>query len=596
MPDITRFTSVTFRNYKALRQYSVALEAFNVLVGPNNAGKSTIIGAFRILAEGIRKATARNPEFVRVGEETSWGYQVPLDDLPVATENVFTNYDDSRPAVIEFRLSNGNRMELVFPEQDLCYLVCKPTGRAIRSTSDFKRQYAVRIGFVPILGPVEHNEELYQKEAARRALLTYRASRNFRNIWYHYPEDFEEYRELIRATWPGMDIEPPTIDRGADKAILHMFCPEERVPREIFWAGFGFQVWCQMLTYIVRAKEDSLLIIDEPDIYLHSDLQRQLVNLLKGIGPDIIIATHSTEIISEADAGDLLVINKKTNSAKRISDPSQLQAIFGVLGSNLNPTLTQLAKSRRAVFVEGKDFQLLSAFARRLGRQAIANRSDFAVIPIEGFNPHKVNDFSKGIEVTLGRKIMKAVILDRDYRSDAEVSEVIRRLDQFTSFSHIHNRKEIENYLLEPNVLDRAFKKRVTEYNRRNAASVHIDEQSAEVLDRITQPMKIEISGQFLSKRSSFEQEKKPGLDQATINARLLEKFEDIWGNFQRRLEIVPGKEVLSKLNKHYQDHHKVTLTPAAIIAEMKREEIPQEMVSLIDSLDTFRLQKQSEN
>ena len=30
-----------------------------------------------------------------------------------------------------------------------------------------------------------------------------------------------------------------------------------------------------------------------------------------------------------------------------------------ILGSNLNPILTQLAKTKRVLFVEGKDFQIL---------------------------------------------------------------------------------------------------------------------------------------------------------------------------------------------------------------------------------------------
>lgn len=331
MSDVHQFTSVSFRNYKALHQYSVSLSGFNILVGPNNSGKSTILGAFRILAEGMRKAATRNPEFLNLRGEESWGYRVPLDELPLAMENVFSNYDDSHPAIIDFRLSSGNRIELRFPETNNCYMICKTQGRPVRSNTDFKREYKASVGFVPVLGPVEHDEPLYQKEAAKRALLTHRASRNFRNIWYHYPENFEQFRDLIRSTWPGMDIEPPEIDVRGQKPILRMFCPEERYPREIFWAGFGFQVWCQMLTFMVRAKSDSLLIIDEPDIYLHSDLQRQLVSLLKEIQSDVLIATHSTEIISEADPGDLLVVNKKAKSAKRISDPVELQAIFGAL-------------------------------------------------------------------------------------------------------------------------------------------------------------------------------------------------------------------------------------------------------------------------
>jgi energy-coupling factor transporter ATP-binding protein EcfA2 len=432
--DKAHFTSVRFSKFKALREYSVSLRQFNVMVGPNNSGKSTIIGAFRFLSEGLRKAKVRKPEHLRIEEDHFYGYRIELENLPVSTENIFTNYDESEPATITFQLSNKNRLKLVFPAVKQCWLVPETKVTHVRTTTQFKNEFPVSIGFVPVLGPVEHNERLYQKEAARLALLSSGASRNFRNIWWHYRDYFEEFRELVMSTWPGMDIERPEVDYGVeygDKPILHMFCPEERYPREIYWAGFGFQVWCQMLTYMVWSRNDTLFIIDEPDIYLHSDLQRQLVSLLRELGPDILIATHSTEIISEAAPEDLLIINKKSKSAKRIKDPSELQNIFSVLGSNLNPTLTQLAKTKRALFVEEKDFQIIASFARKLGYNEIANRSDFAVIPIEGFNPQRVREFSKGIEFTLGTSILKAVVLDRDYRSLQEVNNIKANLFKF---------------------------------------------------------------------------------------------------------------------------------------------------------------------
>src|SRR5207249_10444519 len=115
------------------------------------------------------------------------------------------------------------------------------------------------------------------------------------------------------------------------------FCPDERFPREIFWAGFGFQVWCQMLTFILQARAASALVIDEPDIYLHSDLQRQLVGLLRELGPQIIVATHSAEIIAEVEPQALLNGNKRFQSARNVKDTHELQGSLQVLGTNLNP-------------------------------------------------------------------------------------------------------------------------------------------------------------------------------------------------------------------------------------------------------------------
>ena len=65
-----------------------------------------------------------------------------------------------------------------------------------------------------------------------------------------------------------------------------------------------------MLTHIIQSNKKSLFLIDEPDIYLHSDLQRQLLGILRNMGPDIIIATHSLEIITEAEGDDIVLINK----------------------------------------------------------------------------------------------------------------------------------------------------------------------------------------------------------------------------------------------------------------------------------------------
>ena len=64
MSEKLRISSIRFRNYKAFRDYSISLNPFNVLVGPNNAGKSTVLGAIRILSEGIRRARAKSPELI----------------------------------------------------------------------------------------------------------------------------------------------------------------------------------------------------------------------------------------------------------------------------------------------------------------------------------------------------------------------------------------------------------------------------------------------------------------------------------------------------------------------------------------------------
>ena len=580
MTDSLQYTQVAFKRFKAFESFTLNLRHFNIMVGPNNAGKPTILAAFRILAAGLRKASTRKPQHVNGPEGLVLGYSVDLAALSIGEENIFFNYDDSIPAIVTFKLTNKKKLVLYFPEARSCFLIVDDPQTRVKSPKEFKSAFNCAIGFVPILGPVEHNERLYEKEAARLALFNYRAARNFRNIWYHYPEDFESFRTVLRETWPRMDVEEPEIDTSHGKPVLHMFCSEERIAREIFWAGFGFQVWCQMLTHLVKSRRSSIFLIDEPDIYLHSDLQRQLLTLLGDLGPDILIATHSTEIV---------LIDKNKRSAKRIKDPTQLTEVFSSLGSNLNPILTQLAKTRRVVFVEGKDFQVFAKYARKLNLNDLGNRATFAVIPIEGFNPDRICSLKKGIELTLGSEVRAAVVLDRDFRSDVECNMIKARCNEFCELAVIHKCKEVESYLLLPDAIDRAARRRIGERLRLTDKDVEYVAGSSKILNAFVEEKKSYIMSQFIASRRRFIRRWMPSEDETTTNQAALEEFNSDWAeSVSRRLELVPAKDALSTINRHLQESYGVSVTATGIINATHVDEIPTEMRELLHRLAKF--------
>ncbi|MBL8546612.1 MAG: AAA family ATPase [Hyphomonadaceae bacterium] len=583
-----RFVRVEFNHFKAFKTFSLDLKHFNILVGPNNAGKSTILVAFRILASALRKASSKKPTIVTGPKGKAHGYEVDLAAISVAEENIFYNYDDSSAASVKFHLSNKSSLELFFPERGVCNLLADTGGRPAMTPSAFRGHFRCPIGFVPILGPVEHYEPLYEKEAARNALFNYRAARNFRNIWHHYPEHFDEFRAALQSSWPGMDIEPPQVDMSFGKARLNMFCPEERIPRELFWAGFGFQVWCQMLTHLIQWRDSAIFLIDEPDIYLHSELQRQLIAYLRNLGPDILIATHSTEMVMEAEADDIVVISKQRRAGRRIRDPSQLEEVFSILGSNTNPILTQLAKTRRALFVEGKDFQILGKLARRAGLDAIANRRDFAVVPVEGFSPDRIRSLKAGMETTLGTKIMAAAILDGDYRSEEERKAIAEECSADCQFVVIHDCKEIENFLLVPSALDRAAAKRLHESAKRSGKKVTYEASAEQFLSEYCNGKKAYVQSQLLSERRRFERSRASTKHESDINEIVLKEFDLHWQNLDERLRCIPGKDAFSAVNKALQDKYGISLTPTAVLDAMLVGEMSRDVVALLEMLKQF--------
>lgn len=582
------YTLVQFQNFKAFSSFSLRIKGFNILVGPNNAGKSTIIAAFRILAAGLRRANARKAALVQGPNGRVFAHSIDLEPLSVAGENVFFNYDDSEAAIVRFELSNKHALTLYFPEKRTCYLIPDALGQKCETPTEFRRHFDCPIGFVPVLGPVDHDEQLFNEEAARLALFNYRAARNFRNIWLHFPGPFDEFREAIKSTWPGMDVKKPEIDTSGDKPLIRMFCPEDRIDREIVWSGFGFQVWCQMLTHLIQSKTASIFLIDEPDIYLHSDLQRQLVGLLRSLGPDILIATHYTEIITEAESDEIVLINKKKRSSKRISNQADVDSVFKELGSNVNPILTQLAKTKKALFVEGKDFQIISRFARKLANITVANRSSFAVIPMEGFNPERAKILKEGIELTLGTSIKAAAILDRDYRSDNECTAIEESAGKFCDLAVIHRRKEIENFLLVPVALDRAIEQKIADRVARTGENCAPPRPSLEILNGFAADNRTYIMSRHLALWKRHQKKIGTSAHEDTITEQAIAWFEAEWSKPDAILQFIPGKDALSALNAELQSKCAISITPSAIIAAMTAAEVPSEMSALVAKIGSF--------
>jgi predicted ATPase len=574
----TYISSVLFRNYKAFHRFSLSLQDTNILVGPNNCGKSTIIGAFRVLAAGLRRAGARKPERVIIGDTAYPGYMLEPDVLPISTENVHTDYADVDSS-IDFRLSNGNVLHVYFPNRGGCALVPEATRKRIVSPASFESEFPISVSVVPVLGPLEHEEALVKPATVQRNLHTHLASRHFRNFWFYYAEGFEEFANLVTKTWSGMEVERP---EQSGETVL-MFCREKRMTRELFWAGFGFQIWCQLLTHISRARDDSILVIDEPEIYLHPDVQRQLLSILRGLGPSVVLATHSTEIMSEADPAEILLVEKTNRSAERLKDVAGVQIALEQIGSIQNITLTRLARSRKILFVEGGDFDLISKFAKIVGLHEVAAGNEITAVKVEGFSgAERIRNIAWGMNRTLGTQLQMAAVLDRDFFPDEQIKEIKTSLERNTAFTHIHSRKELENYLLIPDVLQRAIAASPSTASPPTVVDIK------RLLCDITDALKAEVLSQFVAKCCAHF--RGSGLDQATISAEAIRWFDQRWQDLDSRLLIVPGKETLRQLRQCVKEQYSVTLTDHRLVSAFRRKDIPADLLDLLTKLEQLRV------
>lgn len=588
MTQPIRISSVLLENFKGFAAFSLALRDLNVLVGPNNSGKSTVIGAFRVLDVAIRRARQRKPDIVSGFGRPRRGYVLQEDSISISLENVQRDYADVT-SKITFRLSNDARLMLEFarPPQRYCAFFVESKGTSPSTPTEFTRVCPLVLGVVPVLGPVEHEEELVDEATVRRNLSTHRASRNFRSYWHFNRAEFDQFAQLLRQTWPGMDIQVPRVVPGPP-AHLAMECLEGRMPREIYWAGFGFQIWCQLLSHVVRSRGAGCIIVDEPETYLHPDVQRRLVRVLRDVGPPIVIATHSAEILSEAEPDEIVLIDKNRRSGMRVRTLDNVQSILSALGSAQNLTLSRLARTRRVLFVEGDDFDVLSRIARRLGHGDLADSNGLTVVPIGGFgHAAELLALGRGLERTLGQRMQLAAVFDRDYHCAEEIAGLVAKFEGTFDVIHVHERKEIENYLLDPAAIGRAAVRQLEARRARGAATKPLPEEAEAMLRRITRGMKTTVGAQLVGAR--LDHLKGDQRTRATLVTETMNRFEEQWRDLGSRLCVVPGKEVLSKLNEELRAATAVNLTSRMIVEAMEPTDIPADLRGLLARLEAFR-------
>jgi len=229
-----------------------------------------------------------------------------------------------------------------------------------------------------------------------------------------------------------------------------------RFPRELFWAGDGVQIWLQLLLHLWRHRAADVVLLDEPEVFLHADLQRRLVSVLDSHQAQTVLATHSSEVIAEAPTDAVVWASRTRRRSVRSPKPAVLAELHKTLGSGFNMDLARTLKARAVVFVEGSDMKVLRLLAVTLQASNLAVESRVATISLDGFDRwDRVEQFQWLTKDLLGGRVPVYVLLDRDWRVESEVDGVITALHAVSVDAHIWRRHELESYLVSYDALSR---------------------------------------------------------------------------------------------------------------------------------------------
>jgi hypothetical protein len=569
-------------NFKAFERFRVTFRGDAYLVGPNNAGKSTVIAALRSVANMARIASRTGADqsleidgFEQAGHWFT-GAQVGLVD-----ENLRHEFHQVETR-LKTQFGGGAVLEAVWPlEEDsgFFYVLNRDGVNLMRAGA--VREVLPSIGVVPVLSPADHSEELLSEKHIRANLDGRLASRHFRNqlhlLEFEDSDDYENRLEEFKAfAGPWItELELTTLDLrtggGRTSFDLNYKEPGSRIEKEVFWAGDGVQIWLQILLHVFRLRDREVIVLDEPDVFLHSDLQRRLVNLLENLDAQTITATHSAEVIGEAPGDAVIWVSRERKAAVRAPRRDILFELSSTLGTQFNLPLARALKTRVAVFVEGQDAKVLRSIAKTLGHRKILQEDGVAIVPLGGFHRwEQVEPFKWLMDEFLEDAVSVYVLLDRDYRSD-DVAETVRReLRRVGVQPHIWKRKELENYLLSAAALARVS----------GASEAWIADALAQCADELEDEVYAQIHGEHARR------ERKTGKSDTTINKEAKKRADRAWKDPGRRLHLCGGKDLLRLLNRRLQADGYQTITDRGLASKLRGEEIPQEVKTVLAAIE----------
>ena len=578
-------TQLRFQNYRCFSRHEVSLQRQTVIVGKNNAGKSTVIEGFRLVAIITERYEHLNfrrvPSWLEIPAREK-GVAPSLAGLELNWENLFHHYGDP-PAQVEARFSTGHRATIYLgPDGGVHAVLRHPSGSSITTKAKVRAAQLPRVSILPQIGPLARQETILTPNYVRRSLSSYLAPLHFRNqLNLLYDQFFGSFKELVETTWPGVQIVELS-GRGelpGSDTELGLFVRDGDFVAEVAWMGHGLQMWLQTMWFIARTSSRNTVVLDEPDVYMHPDLQRKLFRLIRDRYQQVIVATHSTEILAEAEVDNVLILDKQRINSTFATTLPAVQRVLNQIGSAQNIQLTRLWTARKLLLVEGADVRLLKRFHELAVTDPVEPLDAIPSMSIGGWSgwPYAV-----GSAMLLRNAADEAIkiycLLDSDYHTPEEREERLADARAKGVDLHIWQRKEVENYLLVPETVQRVIARGV-----RPGIDPPSTAEVVTAMDIVAEKLKDRTFDAFANER--WLRNRAGGVSEANKQARSF--LNRAWKTIDGRLSVVPGKAMLSALSAWSQDVYQVSFGPHSIAAELRREELADEVLGTVTQIDS---------
>jgi len=399
-----RLSRIDVSNFKSIINHSFTLSDYTPLIGYNNAGKTNLIKAIKWL---LRKSSLTADNFYDSNQEIgvvgkiegiteellqtlSANHRTSLvpfvDNESIEIKRVQSRPGDSATNIRLFiknpNAENDDDIWRANPngiDQAISNLFPEPIHigameNAEEDVSKYKTSSTIGKLLAEIIAPIEEQHGANVREALQgfHSLLDAEGPNRAQEL-----VDFDRaMNSKIDDFFPDVSVRlhipTPELKEVFNKGTIKVY-EGNGIGRDVASYGHGAQRSIQMalirhLAEIKRAANNqttrTLLLIDEPELYLHPQAIEVIKDALKELskeGYQIIFSTHSAMMLTHEDVENALLVRKNAdvgthcratlrNAIERIAQdaPSQLQLLFSLSNAS------QILFSERVILTEGR--------------------------------------------------------------------------------------------------------------------------------------------------------------------------------------------------------------------------------------------------
>lgn len=376
-----RIKSVTIDNFKAFSKVKINCnENFNFIVGENNVGKSTLLEAIQLWKVSYDCLVQKNNQDF-YGQNTP--RYLPFENIYFlrlsSINDIFNNHNRKTLSItIEFFHEEAHyslKITLEKPGSIDTYFRVKFNNSNFTRFKEKVSELSLNLNTVVYLyqtKPVFHsikNEPFYNNAQLLKKISLGKSHEVIRNKLLKCENSETKFQtieeKLQRVFNTKFTLKVKNRSKQDEEYVRITIKEENKKEIDISLVGSGILQVLEIfstLEFINRVDHClNILLIDEPDSHVHSNLQAALIDeLRRDENNQVFLISHNDRLIQKAEEGELFFINSlnlSDGTIKSLPKDSYDSVVSSLAGTLLN--LTESEEQKIIVITEGKTDKLI---------------------------------------------------------------------------------------------------------------------------------------------------------------------------------------------------------------------------------------------